>query len=385
MLDSRSVSDEDPPKEGVQHAGPDLAAALHEVGNGLTVVLGWLEDARSKAEPGPVAEAIRIALERARRAHRIARRAITADTSRPDAEPISALLEEIVVGILPHAHDKGVRVEREVEAAVAPFAAVAGERLLQVVTNLLLNALEVTPAGKTISVEARLDTKSRNGAPKSGATLSIRVADGGPGIPPARRSQLFQRGVSGRPGGAGIGLAHAAEVVKEEGGRLTLAPWEEGKGAVFELAWPLDGMSSRISLHPVSQAPRTRRAQLLADCRVAVLDDDAGVIDLLEMVLSARGADVKTFQRHDQFLSSLETTRYDVALLDASPFGDALEATLEQLKQRHPALDLILISGASDPGATIGKLGVTWIRKPFEVDEVVDVVRIVRGSSQSDT
>lgn len=384
MLDSRSVSDDDPYKEGVQDAGPDLAAALHEVGNGLTVVLGWLEDARSQAEPGPVAEAIRIALERARRAHRIARRAITADTSRPDAEPISDLLEESIVGILPHATTKGVVLERKVEAAVAPFAAIAGERLLQVVTNLLLNALEATPAGKKITVEARLDTRSRNGSPHSGATLGIRIADGGPGIPPMQRPTLFQRGASGRPGGAGIGLAHAAEVVKEEGGRLSLEPWEPDVGAIFDLAWPLDGISSRISLHPMSQAPRTRRAELLADCRVAVLDDDAGVVDLLEMVLSARGAEVFTFQRHEDFLGSLKSASYDVALLDASPFGTSLEATLEELKRSHPDLDLILISGASDPGATIGKLGVTWIRKPFEVDEVVDVVRIVRGSSRSD-
>jgi len=351
----------------------DLAAALHEVGNGLTVILGWLEEAHAHAgSEGPVAEAVAIALARARRAQRLARVAIGAAVTegKPSVEPLASIMDECIQGLSPIAAKKHV----DMRAALAPecraIQVEAGDRLLQVVTNLLLNAIEVTKEGGRVQVAVRAGAEP--------GTLSVRVADEGPGIGPLDRARLFQRGVSGKKGGAGIGLSHALRIATEEGGKLAAEPWVEGQGAVFELVWPTTAMSSRAG-------PRTRRAALLKDTRVAVVDDDAGVTDLLDMVLSARGATVTSFSKHKEFLSTLATNAYDVALLDASPFGDRLLETLDNLKREHPALDLILISGSSDPGVDVGRLGVTWIRKPFEVEEVIDVVRVVRASSRSDT
>lgn len=349
----------------------DLAAALHEVSNGLTVILGWLEEAADLAGADvPAREAIEIAQQRARRAHRIARRAIGADSSRASAEPLAAIVEECVSGLRPEATKRVQVVEVSVHPTVADVTVDAGDKLLQVLTNLLLNALQATPDGAVIQLVV---------APgKDGDAVSVRIVDGGSGIPDADRARLFQRGQSGRSGGAGIGLAHAQQVASEEGGRLTLDPFTPGCGAAFELSWPTFTTSSR-------QGPHTLRAALLAGCRIAIVDDDPGVIDLLDMVFTARGAACGTFARHGDFLEALRDTPYDVALLDASPFGPGLEAALVALKQAHPALDLILISGSSDPGVSVGRLGVTWIRKPFEVQEVIDVVRVVRAKTRSDT
>ena len=54
----------------------------------------------------------------------------------------------------------------------------------------------------------------------------------------------------------------------------------------------------------------------------------------------------------------------------------------EMLKEKD--LDLVLISGAMDPGATVDRLGVTWIRKPFDTEEVIEVVRVVRAKTRAD-
>lgn len=355
----------------------DLAAALHEVGNGLTVVLGWLEQARADSasrDPALVARAVDLAIARARRAHRIARRAIGADISRPAPEPLDAVVAECIHGLEPLAAKRAVSLGSQIAEAAGGLNVEAAELLVQVLTNLLLNGIDATPEGGAVTLGVSFEDPG---------TVRLEVSDGGPGIPDADRERVFQRGHSGRTGGAGIGLAHTLRVTTEEGGRLSLEPFVAGSGATFRLSWPTMPVTSAATAS--APGPRTRRAVSLSDCRVAVVDDDRGIIDLLEMVLSARGAAVTSFTTHDELVARLEKESFDVALLDASPYGAALEKNLATLKRNHPELDLILISGAADPGVSVSRLGVTWIRKPFEVEDVIDVVRLVRAKTRSDT
>jgi DNA-binding NtrC family response regulator len=171
----------------------------------------------------------------------------------------------------------------------------------------------------------------------------------------------------------------------EEGGLLSLAPFEVGCGARFDLAWPLDDQG-RGEDAPV-RSPRTLRPAQLDGMRVAVLEDDAAIVELLDTVLVARGATITAVPNVTALRAALGADRIDVALVDASPLGSTLESTLESLKREFPRTDLVLISGSPDPGASAERLAVTWIRKPFEVAEVVEVLRLVRvrGSSRPGT
>ncbi|NUO52945.1 MAG: hypothetical protein HOV80_29210 [Polyangiaceae bacterium] len=369
----------------------DFAATLHEVANALTVMLGWLEaadqgahtavegDGNSGAALREASEAIKTALARARRAHRIARRAIAlpafGETDGSEPEPLGAILDEAHRGLLHEARRKNVSLECKVRTPVAAATIVAGDRLLQVLTNLLLNALSVTPSGGEIRIEATL-ARDSDGQPGASPGAVITISDGGPGIPSADRAYLFQRGASSRPGGAGIGLAHAQSIALEEGGLLSLAAYEPQRGARFELAWPLfDGAPNT--------SPRTLRPAQLHGMRVAVLEDDHAIVELLETVLGARGASVVAAKNLEALREELGTRRADVALVDASPLGVDLEPTLRSLKADFPGSYLVLISGSPDPGVTAERLAVTWIRKPFEVTEVVEVLRLVRSRSGS--
>ena len=369
----------------------DLAATLHEVANALTVMLGWLEaadegahtaaegDGHSGAALSEASEAIKTALARARRAHRIARRAIAlpivGETDGSEPEPLGAILDEAHRGVLHEARRKNVSLVCEARTSVAAVTIVAGERLLQVLTNLLLNALSVTPPGGEIRIEAAL-ARDGDGGPGASPGVAITISDGGPGIPGGERAYLFQRGASSRPGGAGIGLAHAQAIALEEGGLLSLAAYEPERGARFELAWPLFEGAPNTS-------PRTLRPAQLHGMRVAVLEDDHAIVELLETVLGARGASVVAAKNLEALREELGTRRADVALVDASPLGVDLEPTLRSLKADFPRSYLVLISGSPDPGVTAERLAVTWIRKPFEVTEVVEVLRLVRARSGS--
>lgn len=102
-----------------------------------------------------------------------------------------------------------------------------GDRVLQVVGNLLSNAFKATPDGGTISLELA----QRNG------TVRVAVEDTGPGIPREARERLFRPFVSGSAGGTGLGLAIAKEISTALGGRIILRS-EVGKGSRFELVLP---------------------------------------------------------------------------------------------------------------------------------------------------
>lgn len=333
--------------------------------------MGWLAQAKAHGEPtGAVAEAVEAALKRAKRSQRIARRAIGADETRQSPERLDSVLSEATLGLSPAASEAEVTIVTERPPALAQLYVESPDLLLQVLTNLLMNALEVTPAKRTITLRAATDAGPEH------SHLVIEVTDGGPGIPEAERARLFVRGATTRSGGAGIGLAHAREIALVEGGSLELSPFFADTGATFRLLWPLAIAATR-------SGPHTVRAHLLGGYRVAVVEDDKQVVELLEMVLGARGATVSAFTDHAAFLTALGREAFDVVLVDASPYappkgqaGD-LERAIEGLRQSHPALAVIVISGAIDPGP-LG--GVTWIRKPFDVEEVVEVVRLVPGA-----
>jgi signal transduction histidine kinase len=74
------------------------------------------------------------------------------------------------------------------------------------------------------------------GLPRGSAVL-LRVADQGPGIPPAVRSRLFQPFVSGRTGGSGLGLAIVDRAVQAHRG-VVLVDSAPGRGTVFSVFLP---------------------------------------------------------------------------------------------------------------------------------------------------
>ena len=108
------------------------------------------------------------------------------------------------------------------------------DQLHRILVNLLRNAREAIEheEGRTAPGEIRVALA------QAGDASIIRVADNGPGVPQRVRERIFQPFAgSGRPDGAGLGLAIAKELAQAHGGDLTLAQ-TSAKGTVFELRLP---------------------------------------------------------------------------------------------------------------------------------------------------
>ncbi len=340
----------------------DLPGVLHEVSNALTVVLGWIDRARGEIEGQPVVDdALAIAAARARHARQIVRRAIGADVPDEAPQSVATILDEAATGCEPEAKRAGIDLKLSIEPAAEGAYLMGGPVILQILTNLLLNAVAVSPAHASVKLEARLDGTD---------DVVFGVTDEGPGVPKERRANLLDAGVSTRAGGAGIGLRYAAALARESGGVLSLVQAEPG--ARFELRWPRRG-----SFPPAPPRSSRKPQMVLANKRLMVVEDDEAVFDLLEAALGSRGATVVWVRNRDELNAALRTGSFDAALCDLSPLADDLKGALAAIREASPTARLIIMSGNvsvpphSEPADWPDDWGIQHIRKPFEIAEIL--------------
>ncbi|HEX3851002.1 MAG TPA: hybrid sensor histidine kinase/response regulator [Polyangiaceae bacterium] len=346
-----------PPPSGSERDS-DLAGALHEVSNALTVVLGWLEVASTRHEAGATREAIEVARLHARLGHQIARSAIGAEVPERESEQRSArsIVSAAALGVSPQAGNRAVRVAIDSLDPGHALVRDAGSAL-QILTNLLLNAIDFSPEGAEVALGVR----------DIGSSVLFSVADQGPGIDPERVATLLTASKSTRRGGAGVGLRHSATLARSHGGELRVA--RSSPGACFELRWPI--AEARSSVRPTREAK-----SLVRGARVLVVEDDSAVCSLVELALEARGAEVVLAPSHEAFRQALaHSGPFDAALIDLSPISGEVSSAFDQLSERHPGIPIILISGVASgvPEEVIDRV-TAWVRKPFEMGEVLQVL-----------
>jgi len=146
---------------------------------------------------------------------------------------VGATLERVAAEVRPVAESKGVELQFDLpDAEIELFA--DGDEVRRAVTNLVANALDATPSGGHV----RLSADSRKDV------VSIEILDDGFGVPPERRSALFQRfgGVRGGAG-TGLGLYIVRRIAEKYGGRVYYSPLEP-QGSRFTIEFPIGGAAA---------------------------------------------------------------------------------------------------------------------------------------------
>jgi CheY-like chemotaxis protein len=343
-----------------------VTGALHDVSNALTVLLGWVAEARSgRSSPEQLDRALAIVEHRARVARDTARRAIGAHGAIDEhEEALDAIVGDAVEALSVEAQRAGITLVVATRCPMArlPLAADAS----QVLTNVLMNALAWSPRGTRVTVDCFAE----------GGMTTTTVRDEGPGISAAAAETIFS-GSTRRQGGAGVGLKHARAVARAAGGDLELDPQSPGSGAAFRMRWP----RAKPPAPPLS-APR---AAVLAGTRVLVVEDDADVATLLESALGARGAQV-VVARNLEELAARAGDDHDAVLIDLSPIADDVKGAFDTLARGSPDAVLVLISGSAigvPEGLDMERI--RWVRKPFEIPEIVAALLGVRSEGATDT
>lgn len=140
---------------------------------------------------------------------------------------VGAVVADAVEAFTASASSKGIRLVMDVKRPA--IGRVDHDRLLQVMANLITNAIKFTPSGGAITVSCA----------RSGAEVRISVADTGSGIPSEKLEAVFERfwqGAQNDPRGVGLGLYISRRIVEAHGGRI----WAEssGAGATFFVTLP---------------------------------------------------------------------------------------------------------------------------------------------------
>jgi signal transduction histidine kinase len=105
-------------------------------------------------------------------------------------------------------------------------------RMMQVFTNLFLNAIQAVNRGGKVTVSTRLKRDAR------GRSLQVTLADNGKGISAAQRDSIFEPFYTTRSDGTGLGLTIVKKIVEQHDGRIEVES-EAGKGTQFTVVLPL--------------------------------------------------------------------------------------------------------------------------------------------------
>ena len=368
-----------------------LGVVSHELRTPLNAVFGWTrlmqenllnEEERIEAVNSIMrnAEAQGRLIEDVLDMTRIANHRLSLERKILNVERIAT---EAVVAIAPSANAKAVKLKTVIETHDLWVFADA-MRLQQVLLNLLTNAVKFTPPGGAVCL--------RVAEADDGGAL-IEVSDTGEGIGPELLPHIFERFRQGdsssthRHGGLGLGLTIAHELVTLHGGTIAAKSEGEGKGSSFILNFPLADRDSFLAKR--AERPVVREIGLsekaLKGLRVMVVDDDAGVRDVVTMTLTKCGAKVVAVASAKEALKRLSDFSPHVVLSDiAMPDLDGYEF-VQRLRRaansRNATIPVIALTayGSSQDRERALKAGFDQhVTKPIDPTQLVQAVATSR-------
>jgi anti-sigma regulatory factor (Ser/Thr protein kinase)/CheY-like chemotaxis protein len=356
-----------------------IGAAVHEIQNVLTSVLGWVELAQADRDAAVLDRALPIL-------HRGVSRASALVASLIDPVASFGVRDErfdvgAVVATVRDLLDARCAAAQVKLTATLPAVAVEAQgdpdRVEQVLTNLVLNATNAIQSARQRGAEAGAIELSIESA---GGRVAVIVRDDGVGIDPSTRARIFDPYFTTRPSEApltaavrGLGLAVSRALSEAMGAQLDVDA-SPGRGAAVVLALRRPRTDGDIAL-PLSV--QGTEARLRPGARVLVIDDDPSIRELLEVALSLRGARVMVTTEVDDARRLLARGEVDVALVDETLGENASGAAfLLEMALIAPRVGRVLMTGAPSvdhvPTAARGIV----VRKPFLLDDVVRALAV---------
>ncbi len=327
-----------------------LATVSHELRTPVSAILGWVAilQTERRRDPASLAKAIAV-IERNARSQlriiddildvsRIVRGQIRIETVPIDLEDAA---RDALDSIRPAAAAK--RIELVFSGCAESCRLVADpERLRQILWNLLSNAVKFTAEGGRVELAIR----------RAEGKLVVAVHDNGRGIEPGFLPFAFDRfrqgdGTTTRTAtGLGLGLAIVRHLAEMHGGTVAAESAGVGKGSTFRVTLPIAPFTTPIEA-PVSPAKIAERP--LQGMRLLVVEDEEDSRELIDLVLTERGAQVHAVASADEALQAL--TRFDphVLVSDIAMHGHDGYWLIAQVRKEHPQLPAIALTAFATP------------------------------------
>ena len=372
-----------------------LATVSHELRTPLNVMQGWLWQLRQPALP---ADRQRQGLDTLERNIALQCRLVEdlLDASRAIAGRLKlesrlvdvAGVARVVVDLAQaSAVDKGVSLRFRQDRPDPLVIWGDGDRLQQVVWNLVANALKFTPSGGEIEVAVG----------RGGSRATITVRDTGVGIAPEFLPHVFEQfrqedGTSARAyGGLGIGLTIVQQLVRLHSGTVSAESAGRDRGTLVRIELPIpailtepgDWLRRRVGAQESASAD-------LTGLSILVIDDEIDAAIAVRAILEQRGAVVQVATSADEAMALTASLTPDLVLADLAMPGTDGFGFLKRFRERHgttthvPVAALSALSKADHAAATDAAGFETFLQKPVAPDELAaTVARLARAARRT--
>lgn len=363
-----------------------ISTLSHELRTPLAAISGWLQILREDPSKQELDEGIEI-IERNVRVQsqlvndlldmsRIESGKITLDIQRID---LPAVVTAAIEAVRPAATTKEIRL-------TFAFSSVEGlvmadrNRIQQVLSNLLNNAIKFTPKSGRIHVTIE----------RVNSHVEVAVADNGIGISSEHLESIFDRfsqadaSITRRHGGLGLGLAIAKNLVELHGGKLSAHSPGHGHGATFIVNLPLLPVHFDVQRAIEEQRTATVDASLnepsLTNVKILVVDDDIDSARAVQTILQRREAHVRIAHSMEDALALFAEAVPDVLISDIGmPVHDGYEL-ISRIRNipggaAIPAIALTALARTEDRTRALRAGYQLHLAKPADGAELVAVVR----------
>ena len=360
-----------------------LASVIHEINNPLSFVSTNLEAITKHIEISPDTELKQKLLQMIEdanigcsRATQIIRNIKTMYQGEMEAQCLDP--NDIIrqsIRLEQNIKDKNIKITHQLQATHGVEANLC--QLIQIITNLIVNAKEAMPANRAIP-ENHIHVATWS----TPTNVHITVKDNASGIDNKSIKELFKPFYSSKKdrGGSGLGLFISQQFIRAMGGDIFVHS-QIGQGSTFELVLPSShNTPKQITLpnpaHARSQKNSSATTQKL---RILLVDDEQLIIRGLKrhLTLKADIVDCPSGQTAWNKIQSGEN--FDVIISDyIMPDGNGLEL-FERIKKNKPELSnrFLLMTGLNELNAEQRK--VQCIRKPFPFEELWDIILKICG------
>jgi two-component system, NtrC family, sensor kinase len=367
--------------------GQLAASVAHEVNNPLASISGLAELLLDQDLDAESRDDLVLIREEAKRAGAIVQN-LLAFSRRDEPKQEGVDLPEMVQAVLDLQRQTLVSANVRVDTDFSPgLRWVRGDshQLQQVLHNLLRNAAQAigeVASGGVITIRAR----NQNGS------VEMILEDTGPGIPSELQQRIFEPFFTtkeiGR--GTGLGLSVTADIIRGHGGELLVENWGEpvaeagalgAGGARFILRLPATRSPERRPTPPQTAALRDETGG--KTCEVLVIEDEPGVVRMLEKVLGRLGYRSVLCTSAEEGLRAVTSGRhFDAVVVDLQMPGIGGAGFYRKLQEIRPELldRLIFASGDISSGVTHEFLRMTGrpvLAKPFPLTELTAAIREV--------
>lgn len=252
------------------------------------------------------------------------------------------------------------------------------ERLKQVFSNILSNAVKFTEAAGTVDVRIK----------SVGSTVEIEVADNGRGIDPRFLPFVFERfrqadGSDTRGiGGLGLGLAIVRHLVTLHGGSIRAESAGPGRGASFVVTLPAITVSSRLTPAKAIHTSASDTDSRLQGVRLLLIEDDEDSREMLATLFDQYGVIVTTVASGAAALEAINTFRPEILISDIGMPGENGYDLIRRVRMlphdQGGSIPAIAVTGyvsSLDRTLALEAGYQEHVAKPVEIDDLIEIIK----------